>query len=176
MRLTEEQKRKVEENHDLIYWYMRRHNLDFDEYYDACAMGLCRAAASYDPSKGIAFSTLAYKCMSNEVVRYWRYVNRPMRNTMYEAFSLQAPFRKCPDERNLSRMEMYQCPGDGGRSPDDRVFAKEFISSLPDKERIVIEMRLYGFQQNEISDVIGCSRQNVSQIMKKIGRRYMEGV
>ena len=31
--LTEEQKRLVEENHNLIYWYCHKYNLNIEEYY-----------------------------------------------------------------------------------------------------------------------------------------------
>lgn len=49
-RLTEEQKAFAEENHNLIYTFLHKKNLSFDEYYDVVVMGYLKAVANYDPS------------------------------------------------------------------------------------------------------------------------------
>lgn len=64
--LTKEQQQLVEENHNLIYFYLQRHHLSIEEYYDLAAIGLCRAAETFDPNVAV-FSTYAMKCIHNAV-------------------------------------------------------------------------------------------------------------
>ena len=52
MKLTEEQRKLVEDNHWLIYWYAKYNNLNVEEFYHHLAMGLCRAAKGYNDKKG----------------------------------------------------------------------------------------------------------------------------
>ena len=60
--ITEEQKKLAEENHNLIYRFLSKYNLSIDDYYDIAAIGLCKAAMTFDKSKS-KFSTYAFKCM-----------------------------------------------------------------------------------------------------------------
>ena len=69
--LTPEQVRMVEENHNLIYGFMHKNNL-CEEMYSIAAIGLCRAAATFDKDNGAAFSSYAYVCMFNECRNAWR--------------------------------------------------------------------------------------------------------
>ncbi len=64
--LSKDQQDLVSDNHNLIYSYANKMNLDINEYYDLLAIGLCKAAKMYDPNRGYAFSTYAYFVMRNE--------------------------------------------------------------------------------------------------------------
>ena len=48
--MDEHQKSLVTENHNLIYSFLKKYNLDVDEYYDLAAIGLCNACINYDAS------------------------------------------------------------------------------------------------------------------------------
>ena len=62
IQLNDEQRKLVEDNHNLIYQYLIDNKLPQDEYYDIAAIGLCKAALKYDTSKG-AFSTYVYRAI-----------------------------------------------------------------------------------------------------------------
>lgn len=69
-RLNDQQRKLVEDNHDLIYTFLDNHNLSIDspeDWYGVAAIGLCRAAMHYNPDNGIKFSAYASACMLNEV-------------------------------------------------------------------------------------------------------------
>lgn len=72
MKLTPAQQQLVEDNHNLIYGFLRKYNLSQDEYYDLAAIGLCRAAKCFNKDKGSKFSCYAYLVMLTEVRMYWR--------------------------------------------------------------------------------------------------------
>ena len=57
----------VEENHNLIYAFLNKCHLPTNEYYDLAAIGLCKAAKTWDCDRQ-KFSTYAYTCMFNEVM------------------------------------------------------------------------------------------------------------
>lgn len=64
--LSSEQCQLVEDNYYLIYWFLKKHQLSIDEYYDVAAIGLCKAAKLYDSQRGFKFATFAYAVMLNE--------------------------------------------------------------------------------------------------------------
>lgn len=68
--LNDTQRRLVEENHNLIYTFLNSRNLSLDaieDWYGVAAIGLCKAALSWDEIKKIKFSTYAFVCMENIV-------------------------------------------------------------------------------------------------------------
>lgn len=74
--MTEDQKKLVESNiklaYDYVYKYGSSFGHDFDDSVQIASLGLCNAALTFDASKGYAFSTYAYKCMSNEFLKIAR--------------------------------------------------------------------------------------------------------
>lgn len=85
--LNTKQQKLVEDNHNLIYKFLKSRNLSLDateDWYGTAALGLCRAAMHYDETKGTKFSTLAYVCMENEV----RIVMRTNRKCVSNVVSL----------------------------------------------------------------------------------------
>lgn len=72
--LNEHSKKLIKENHNLIYGFLRDYDLDIDEYYSIAAIGLCNAANSYNNQES-KFSSYAYFCMRNEVLKEIRTQN-----------------------------------------------------------------------------------------------------
>ena len=64
--MTDEQRKLIEDNHNLIYSFLYKYHLEVNEYYDLAAIGLCKAAMTYDSEKA-SFYTYAYKCMFTSV-------------------------------------------------------------------------------------------------------------
>lgn len=67
-KLNDEQRRLAEDNHALIYVALSEccKPDEREEYYGVAAEGLCKAARTWDSSRGVRFSTYAVKCMVNE--------------------------------------------------------------------------------------------------------------
>ena len=43
IKLTNDQRKLVEQNHNLIYAFLHTKNLNIEEWYDICAISLCKA-------------------------------------------------------------------------------------------------------------------------------------
>ena len=63
--LTEEQRTMAEDNCGLIYTALKQYCIprEYEDFYGVMAEGLCDAVRTYDPNRGIKFSTYAMKCM-----------------------------------------------------------------------------------------------------------------
>jgi RNA polymerase sigma factor (sigma-70 family) len=74
--LTDEQKKLVEKNTPLVKYLVvkkllslvKRTGTDMDDAIQAGYLGLCKAAADFDPSRGILFGTFAGRCIFNEIL------------------------------------------------------------------------------------------------------------
>lgn len=65
--MTKEQEQLVTDNYKLIYFFLNKWGKTIEEYYDICAIGLCKAAITYDSSKDVKFATYAGICIENEI-------------------------------------------------------------------------------------------------------------
>lgn len=81
--LTEDQKKLVEDYYYLvqytIYTYFGSNYARDEDILQIGALGLCDAAAHYDESRGIQFSTYATRCIGNRVSQFHLHKNRKKR-------------------------------------------------------------------------------------------------
>lgn len=68
IKITDEQRKLVEENHNLIYSFLYSNQFSLEEHYDVAAIGLCNAAINFNPNKGYSFTTYAYKVMMSKIL------------------------------------------------------------------------------------------------------------
>ena len=63
--LTKEQRKTVEDNYGLIYVALKKYCIpcEYEDFYGVMAEGLCNAVRTYNPNRGVKFSTYAMKCM-----------------------------------------------------------------------------------------------------------------
>ena len=162
MKLTEEQKKLVEENHSLIYWFAKKYHISIEEYYDVLAQGLCMAAYHYDPSK-CSFSTYAYLCMNTEMhVEYRKTLRKseiPQGNIFHYENAWQLSDLIPTNEKTENKVI-------------DRISYENLISLLNDilndKDKEVLNYILNGLTMREIAKIEGTSHQAIHNRMKKI--------
>ena len=162
MKLTEEQKKLVEENHNLIYWFAKKYHVPIEEYYDVLAQGLCMAAYHYDPSK-CSFSTYAYLCMNTEMhVEYRKTLRKseiPQGNIFHYENAWQLSDLIPTNEKTENKVI-------------DRISYENLISLLNDilndKDKEVLSYTLNGLTMREIAKIEGTSHQAIHNRMKKI--------
>ncbi len=173
--LTSTQQKIVEDNHKLIYGLAHKNHINLDEYYGVLAIGLCKAALSYDEVRG-QFSTFAYTTMLNE---YNKVVRHNKTNCVI------------PDEIVCSMDIEVKVDGTDGNAikfgdliPDDKVdIENDVISSsmldsmcnnLSEQDKEIVMMLADGMSQTEIAKFFGVKRQCISQkvirIREKVNR------
>lgn len=167
--MTDEQSRLIEENHNLIYSFLNKYHLDIEEYYDLAAIGLCKAAMSFEHGKA-SFSTYAYKCMFTSV---------------FSEIRARCAGNRIPEEQILYYQKETDSNGDS-LSFIDYIASKEnieedvlsdimiddYIRNLKDREKQVFILFTQGHNQCEIGNILGISQSFVSRIKKKIVEHF----
>lgn len=175
-RLTDEQRKQVEDNHDLIYWYMHKYKLR-KEFYSTLALGLCMAARNYNPSLG-CFSTIAYQYMRREVNRVFDHQKRSCRdNPAGDDISLELVIAQGNDVLTLG--DVLPAAGNLEQDAENREILRMLesrLKSLPERHRHILSLRWAGYDFTEIGAIVGCSRQNAWKIIKTWEKRVTEGL
>ncbi len=149
MRLNDAQRKLVEENHDLIYWYIHLKNLDIEEWYDRLAIELCITCYKYQPSKGSLSNFFKLRCdnmIRNEFIK--TFTAKRMNNGIYTLD--EAKNHETEDSFTLSRIE-------------------EMINS---DETGILRLKYEGYTQTEIAKKVGLTQAYVSQIINRYRKEY----
>ena len=166
--MTEEQKKLVEDNYGLLLDFLSKKKLPINEsdkfngidWYGTAAIGFCNAAAAYDPTKDVAFSTFAYQCMTNAIANCYTTLNRQSRipSDMICSLDYILTGNDAYEERDIALLD---------RLPDSKEFENEVIFNtlyekalikLSERDRNIIEMLRDEVPQYEIAEKMGISR------------------
>ncbi len=159
--LNQTQQKLVEDNHNLIYSFMNKHKLSLnavEDWYGACAEGLCKAAMIYNPDRNVKFNTLAYVCMNNEIKKVLRKTSKEelclsLDYNISENIKLMDCIRSTRDE--LGEVEFYE------------IFNKHY-NKLNDRNKQIIDDCIHkdgNFE--EIGKPYGIGRTSISNIYNK---------
>lgn len=167
-KLNEEQKKLVENNHGLIYKFLKIKNLEFEDFYDLFAIALCKAAMFYNENADRAFSTYAIACMYNEYKNYLR----------HRYCNSEIPIKSIVSINNIFKDKHgYECEEDyyieGAKEFDETlVELSEFFTFLSPVQTKVLKGLLYGYNEVELAKCFKCSHQNISLVKRNICEKY----
>lgn len=151
---------------------MYKYHLDLEEWYDIAAIGLCKAANTYNNDKS-GFSTYAYKCMyttiimekrkenamrtipQNQIVYYENQVNESSKDNDTSTFLNYIPSKQDIENETISALSLEN-------------IENELVGN---KKKVFLLLR-EGYTQCEISKIIGISKQRVSKIKQEITEKY----
>lgn len=160
----------VEENHNLIYAFLNKCHLPTNEYYDLAAIGLCKAAKTWDCDRQ-KFSTYAYTCMFNEVMGEKRKYRCKKRINNDELISLDAHI---DEEQKLSILDIIN----DSYSLEDEIITNidvsNFVKSLKGRDRAIVDLFTLGYVQDDVANIIGVSQATISRIKKKLKDKYIK--
>lgn len=169
LKLTDNQKRLVEENHNLIYSCMHKFGIklnEFDDYYGDAAIALCNAAIHADEKTG-KFSTFAYKCIENELRRKFNYENRQKRKTNKLCSSYDELIGY-----DTSKLNLISSNENLEKNMIMKLNFESEMDVLTNRQRNILLMYGQGYTLREIGKVFNISFQAVSfnlvQIRKKL--------
>ena len=173
-KLTNEQRRLIEDNHDLIYGFLYSKDLDKEDYYDIAATALCKASKKYDSSMG-NFSTFAYKYMDTEIKQSRYLDNRQCRKPPNGILSYD---KECVmnifDKTDESYINLIIA--DNKNTTDDIVIGMDyynFKSKLKDREKIIMQYLENGYNQEEIAKMMNKTQQAISYNIRKIKSKWL---
>lgn len=146
MRLTEEQAKIVEENHNLIYWYAHLTGISLEEYYDLLAIELCYTVMKWEPDKGSLANY--FKIRAHGAV-YKEYLKMQAKKRRFDT----VPF---DDE-----IGVYGT----AESIENRLDMEKLFDS---KFGTLIQLKQEGYSQTEIAKKLGVSQTTISQMLKKL--------
>lgn len=151
---------------------MYKYHLDLEEWYDLAAIGLCKAANTYNNNKS-GFSTYAYKCMYTTVMMEKRKENTMRTIPQNQIFYYENQVSEESKSNDTSTFLNY--------IPSKQDIENEIISALSleniknelvgNKRKVFLLLR-DGYTQCEISKIIGISKQRVSKIKQEIAEKY----
>jgi len=160
--MNREQQKIAEDNHSLIFSFMKKNKLSFDaieDWYGCCAIGLCKAAMFYDQNMNLKFSTLAYVCMHNEVKDIFRQQTKEE-----QCFSL--------DYDIADNIELIDCIPDQSSRDFSKVEFFEILNKrfneLSDRNKRIIDDYIHTqYTAKELSGIYGISPSSISTIYNK---------
>lgn len=175
MKLNDEQRKMVEQNHNLIYSAMRNYGIfdeNFDEYYGAAAIGLCKAVLNYNSRTNNTLSTFAYACINNELYSQIRASNTESNKLNNNALSYNATYIT-PSGDETSGEEFMLVQKNFEKNLVFKLLFQDTIRILDNKEREIVLLRVDGHTYQEIAQHYGISRQAISNKMKKIQAKIL---
>lgn len=143
-----------------------------DDLVSIGTIGLIKAVNTFSPEKNIKLATYASRCIENEILMFLRKSSQH-RNDI----SIDEPLNIDWDGNEMLLSDILGTDEDTVNSSieDDaeKAVLRETVASLPQRERIIMEMR-FGMKtgkemtQKEVADVIGISQSYISRLEKKI--------
>ena len=147
----EERDNLITENINLVYHVLFRYFPSIaknEDWRQEGMVGLIQAADSYNPKFGVTFSTYACTCIHNNLANQ---LSRK-HNQLHDNEPLEDLDWKHPTNQDFTQM-----------------YVEEFINILNPRQREVLELRMSGYRQGVIGNLVGMSPQGVSNMLHRIG-------
>ena len=174
-KLTEEQKKLVSDNHDLIDFFVNIKKLQKDDYYYVLAEALCKAAKNYNKDLS-AFRTYAVYSMNTALKNTIRKSNQP--TTVPETMIVSASKNVGLADERIPILDLLKYPN--VLDVDDRVVLKvsieQCMKKLTDREKEIVDLLDRGYTRKQVAEALSTDKRNigvhsVGLYIKKIRRK-----
>lgn len=160
----------ITQNHNLIYSFLRQHNLNIEDYYDIAAIGLVRAAQTFQEEKGNKFSSYAYFVMWNEIKNEWRKNSAQHRETQKYLVSYNQNIKNNSEDGKIIFLD---CLPDKNCDIENETVIKTVIENFVENiknpnHKKIFYMHISGYKQREIAEEINQTQSNVNRIIKDL--------
>ena len=171
----EEYEKLIIENEALVYHILKQMHLysQLEDYYDVGMIGLCKAAKTFNNSKGSKFSTYACICIRNTILMD---IRDQKRQCDYYSISLQTPVGGEKDEILLEdTISDYELELDI-LNKEEKMALIESVRKLNDDDRQMIDLYFWKeMTQQEISRYLKMSQANVSRRIQRALNNLRKG-
>lgn len=163
--LTEQEKQFAEENHNLIYSFIKRHGYSIEEHYNILVFGFLKAVQIYHRRKDLQkydFPFISWQYMRSEIGNYYRMEKTQKRGNGEAPLSLDKEYT---DDGTLYNLI-------GKKSVEFEVLEKEsmieILNSLTDKQRKIVVLKLDGYSPKEIFELLEIQSSTYYKEMQRI--------
>lgn len=167
--LTEPERTFAEENHKIIYSYMKDHLLDPDEWYEACAYGYIRAVKLWKPEKG-KFSTLAYLSMRSEV-HHVLTIAAAQKRTKYKTQSFNVRVSGSSNNDTYSLLDMIPDFENSLGAVETQMVIDKALESSKERDKMTARMILNGATQREIAKYYGVTIEAINARLQRVRKK-----
>lgn len=172
-RLDERQRKMVEEHMDVINRVIRKYihinqniyGMEYDDIYQVGAIGLCKAAFSYQNTQKASFSTYAFRVVLNTLYDYLRSLQKKqeLMTWLQSEPEAYAQYRIEEDfHRNLSENAILRALHE----------SKEHCSNTAKKGIEMIELKARGYSGRDIADKYSVSPNYITACISR-ARKYL---
>ena len=171
--LTEEERIFAEKRHDLMYRYMRIHELDIDEWYDRLIIPYLQAVKKYHEYKKLQsykFEQIFFRTLDSARSNYWRDLNRKKRCPEGGVWSLEG---LCSNN-DYDDLDFYEIVSDKTAYLIDELITAEFdarnlFNELEKMQyREIIALRLQGYDGKEIRHMMNIPQRKYQKMTREI--------
>lgn len=172
--LTAEERVFAEEHHNLIYRYMRIHDLDIEEWYDRLIIAYLNSVKKYfryEKLQSLKFEQVFFRTLDSARSNYWRDLNRPKNCPEGGIWSIEG--LETINNNEGDDYDFYNCLADDRISLNDIVIDSLYTSALIDeleKEQYkkIVLLLIEGYNGKEISNMLHISYGKYSRYIAKI--------
>lgn len=166
-KMTDAQRELAEKHLQLVTWVLQNRvpfwrRDEYDDMWQAGAIGLCKAAMLFDESVGVKFGTYAAVFIRGEMIdsgkRYQRQA-RQSGDARLEDIVLY-------DKDIVTLGDTIQAKEDG-EAMERMLILRETMDRIKGRQREVLNLELAGFGQDEIGRIVGISQSGVSRSLTR---------
>lgn len=161
----------------VIEYYARKYlplvegkGIDYNDLYQEGLIGLDAAIKGYKDQKDIKFSTFAFVCIKRKIITAVKRASRKKHSILNESYSID--YHNADDDKNGFDNVVYN--NDGGiedllvSKENAQYFNKRLQEELTPFEKEVYELRLFGFNYDEISKNLKRTTKSIESALFRI--------
>lgn len=136
-----------------------------DDLFLIGLIGLVKAINTFNPDKGVKFTTYATPVIRNEILMTFR------KKRIVPAFSFDEPYQL----ENGGLVNLSEMIADSRRFEEEVIAdmqMKQMLSKLSDREKKIISLSMDGKTQREIAEILGLAQSYISRIIKSIYKKW----
>jgi len=167
----------LENNRKIIYKIIYDHNLkigdymiDEDNLFQEGCIALYKAVFSFEPEKGMSFSSYAYMIVRGHVNNYYRDNVKKRNEEFYSIDSIENP----EYHMSLASTSVSDNPSEYHREREFENKLNRFIETLDIEDRQILEMRSNNHSYKDISDRLDINTKRVDNRLRLLRKRLKE--
>ena len=169
-KLNEEQCKLVENNIQLIYYIAKRYpSFPIEEEIGRLHIALCKAALSFDVEKKVTFAAYAIPAITNEILMYFRYMNKPINSNV---ISIYTELNGQEDDDNPPQIIDTISSG----NLEDTLIYFDLKKELTEMEYNACMFSIDGYKQEIIAEKLNISQSYVSRVLKSAGKKLKKAM